>query len=308
MMSQSVAPNITFQRTLAEEIAVVWGIFLMVFGTTGNLLTLIVISGYKSMKSSSRLLFSLLACIDQVVLLSGEVRYWIMAFSRTDIRNTSAAMCKFHTFFTVTFLNFSMWILCLISLERLFLTQFPLRKHPFDRIRNIGFLIIAVFFAMLVKSCFWLSRKYSNGKCGFLSVGDFTTISALNYTLGCGLPFAICLISTAILLWNVHKRKRRVSDDHGSGTSPKNDLKTTTIMLVVIVFVQLSIGSPGYIFSVLEDAHLFDGFDSHYINQVYVVLATFTVTNNAINFYAYMLSAKGFRRQFLRLFHLRKDK
>lgn len=307
MMSESVAPNITLPRTLAEEIAVVWGILLMVFGTTGNLLTLIVISGYKSMKTSSRLLFSLLACTDEVVLLSGEVRYWIMAFSRIDIRNTSAAMCKFHTFFTVTFLNFSMWILCLMSLERLFLTQFPFRKHPFDRIRNIGFLIIAVFLVMLVKSCFWLSRKYSNGKCGFLSVGDFTTISALNYTLGYGLPFAICLISTAILLWNVHKRKRRVSDDQGPGTL-KNDLKTTTIMLVVIVFVQLSIGSPGYIFSVLEDADLFDGFDPHYINQVYVVLATFTVTNNAINFYAYMLSAKGFRREFLRLFQLRKDK
>lgn len=296
---------LAFERTNVDKFVIVFGAFIFVIGTVGNFLTLIVICNYKSMKISSRILFFLLACNDQCVLVLAETRYWLLAFSGRDIRDESIAACRAHTFFTIVFINFSTWTLCIISLERLCLTLLPLQKHPFSQIRYIGYLMTIIFTFIVIKNIFLLTREYSDGKCGSLKVGNTLIASAMDYILGYGVPFAGILIATIILVWNTFCRQHRVSDV-GSMTSVKIHLRTTTVMLVTIVLIQLVIGTPGYIFSVLKDGNIFDGSDQHYLNDIYVISLTFTVTNNAINFYAYILSARGFRRAFLRLFKLGK--
>lgn len=302
LQNVTIAPILTKpSRSTANDFVMVYGMFLLIFGTLGNVLAVIVIMFYKSMRSTSRLLFITLASVDQGTLLFAEIRYWMIATLGSDLRHWNLLNCRAHTFLTISLFNISVWLMCLISLERVCLTFLPLKKHPFKTIRNVSILIALVIVLNIFKNVLFLSRDYRNGKCGGTLIGDLKSLVIADYVIGYGLPFLISLIATSMLLKKILQRKRQVTSSESSDTSNQH-LRTSTVMLMAIVAVQIIMGTPGYVFSMMEDIGALSHLPGNLVRSIYTSLLTLTVTNNSINFYLYILCARGFRRTFFNLF------
>lgn len=293
--SSSDLHNATFaatSRSASQKFIIIFGMIIMVFGSVGNILTMVVIAMYKSMRLSSRSLFFLLAFSDEMALLLAQIRYWILAFREVDIRDRNSATCKMHTFFTYTFINLSTLLLCLISLERMCLTYFPLKKHPFNKMRHVVIIILTTAVINCVKNSFYLSQKLNNGECSLVTSKNHVAtevVDLMSYLF----PFFVMLVATLMTLWKVSHQKNQIlsTDCH---CSPNARLRSTTMMLVGVVVVQLICGLPGHLFTVLYNARVLNNVPE----EVGVSLLTLMIANNAANFYVYLISARGFRKTF----------
>lgn len=300
-----VAANSTqFQHTSVDEFVVIFGMLLLIVGTIGNLLTLAVIWAYKAMRPTSRFLFSLLAGVDQGALMFAEIRYWIMAYSGFDIRNINLVVCKVHIYFTYTFVNMSVWLPCIISIERFFFTFFPLQKHPCKEMRFIVLAVLVGFLGNCVKNAFLIARNYIQGKCEANNHHIFI-LNVIDCVMSYMIPFSVTLLSTFLLLCKIFQQKNQVSDAT-SKVSHQSRLRTATAMLVGIVAAQLLLGTPGILFSVIHSGNHAKYLHDELRDNIYTALLTITITNNAINFYIYFFSTRAFRMVFYSLFRSSK--
>ena len=69
-------------------------------------------------------------------------------------------------------------------------------------------------------------------------------------------------------------------------------------MLVGVVVALLVIGTPGVVFAIGYLLGVFPIYAAK-IEDVVVTLLAFTYLNNGVNFYIFIVSARGFRRTFL---------
>lgn len=282
-------------RSATDKFAIVFGMLLLVFGSVGNILTMVVVAAYKTMRPSSRCLFVLLAVSDEMALVLAETRYWIIAYSKTDIRNLNGATCKIHTFFTYSFMNLSTWFLCLISLERLCLTYFPLSNHPFNQTRDFRIIIFATILTNCVKNTFYLSQEYTDGKCLAITFGSHFALEMTDLIFFT-IPFLVMLIATCMTLGKILRQNNKVSsDEHPSSLNGR--LRCATMMLVGIVILQLICGFPGYLITVLY----LDQAIGNISKETVFLLLTLMVINNAANFYVYIILARGFRKRFFEI-------
>ena len=201
----------------------------------------------------------------------------------------------------------SVWLLCLISLERLCLLSSSLKKHPFKELRYV-IITVAVITVVIISL---ISFQLSNiGNClllhGRISVSPQTlSLILVEAAVGYFLPFLITIIVTAFLVYKAFRKSRSVASVD-IATPGQSHLKTVTAMIFGIVLSQLILGSPGILFNFLL---LFDVISSASVDmEVYHSLLAFTYVNNGINFYIYILSARGFRHTFLRQCHLIRNK
>ena len=113
---------------------------LIVFGTTGNILSLVVLQSKYFRKSPSAFILSALAMADTGVLLCGLLRHWIMQLSENavDIRSFNIVTCYVHSLFTYYLPQLSSWSLVLLSLERLVSVKWPLKSREMFNKRKMG--------------------------------------------------------------------------------------------------------------------------------------------------------------------------
>lgn len=287
----------TFTRTVGEEFVVIFGLLIIIFGTIGNGFTLAVIWTYKTMRPASRVLFALLAVVDEGALLLAETRYWIIAYKRSDLRDMSKAACIAHTYFTYTFVNMSVWLLAIISTERFCFTFFPMKKHPFKQIRGSLIIILVATVINCVKNIFLIFQPYAPGKCKETGTNAYV-LNIVDIIIGYTAPYIIMFLTTSLILWKVLQQRKQICDQN-SMISMQSRSKATTIMLIGVVVTQLLIGTPGYVYSVVYT----NKYHEHKNGDViYISLLTITITNNALNFYIYFLTTRGFREVFYHLF------
>lgn len=290
----STSATSLFLRPPSQQFVIIFGMCTLLLGSIGNVFIMIIIAFYKTMRPSSRLLFFTLALTDEMTLLLAETRYWILAFYGVDIRASSVINCRMHAFFTYTFMNTSVWLLCVISIERTCLTFIPLKNHLFQRFHNVIIIIILIVVLNGAKNTFLLSLDYEGGICKLYTFINHGTIEIVNLVVSFLVPYFIMLITASMLMWKMFRQKVTLNEDNSASR-----LRSATAMLVAVVIIQLILGLPGYIYSVWAAIHT-SVFDFIH-DQDYTVLLTLTVANNAVNFYAYILSSHGFRQTFFQL-------
>lgn len=295
------ASNTSSVSSAANEFVLVFGMILLLLGSIGNFLTMLVIACYRSMRTSSRLLFFSLAAFDQATLLVAETRYWMIAFSGWDLRTHSSAICKTHTFFTYVFMSQSRWLLTLISLERMFLTFFPLRSHLFSRSKHVLLAIAVIALLNCGKNSFYFSLELEERKCGNFTFGNSFVFEVSDLILSCLLPFFITLTATLMVLWKVFRPKHQLAPRSFQQSESTARLKSTTAMLVGVVVLRFFFGLPGYIYTVLSQVKALAEAGDQVLLSLGTSLLTLTVMDNAANFFVYLLSARGFRRTFFDL-------
>lgn len=285
----------------------VFGMIVIVFGTVGNLLTLITVVFYHSLRVSTRLMFFCLALSDSCAIFSAAIRYWQAAALKHDLRNDNAFACQVHTFAVYMAFSMSNWLLCLIATERFCLTVIPLKSVGFKNLKVIIVLIVALTALSALKNGPLLGRSYRDGKCLAVFAIDIHVFTWLDMVFGNAIPYAYLIaITTAIVLKIYFQRKKvkPVGDNNRaiqSGQKENNRILSATLMLLGVSIYQFVVGTPGFLFNALMDTNMLTHMNPVITSAIYRILLVFSASNNAVNFYLYMLTTRGFRRAFVML-------
>ncbi|KAH3709262.1 hypothetical protein DPMN_068724 [Dreissena polymorpha] len=143
------------QLTIYKAGVLIWKLVPPVFillGTIGNSLSILVLTRRSIRVSTTALLLTVLACSDLLVLYSGLLRQWLIYLFNTDVRHISEAGCKIHTWLVYSSLDFSAWILIILTLERVICSWLPHRAKTVCTKKTAVSILIAVVMFILVKN------------------------------------------------------------------------------------------------------------------------------------------------------------
>lgn len=105
-------------RFLTEETSLIW----IIFGTIGNLLTLLVLCKPRMRKHSTFTYLTILSLCDTLVLYFGLFRDYLVYKYKYDIDGDF--ICKFHVFFFYFVLHMASWLLVAVNIDRLIASTF----------------------------------------------------------------------------------------------------------------------------------------------------------------------------------------
>ncbi len=267
-------PEVVYAESIIAKILWLYISPIIIFlGTTGNILSAIVMSRKKLRETITSFYFTLLAFADTLVLWTGLLRNWLRYTFSVEVRSFSTVSCKFHTFLVYWSFHVSVWILVSVVIERLVKVFLPLKAKRIYTKRNvvIGMCSMCAFFVIV--DSYWLvsqsllseddvSNKVFNSYCTdnsdlavHWSIYIFPWIDLTFYTI---LPFIIMISANiGIIIKVVYKgflkNKTQVQTVNGNATSQNahkskvmNNM-TATLLSVSFVFLFLSIPNCIYL-------------------------------------------------------------
>ncbi len=107
-----------FIRFLREDTSLIW----IIFGTIGNLLTLLVLCKQRMRKHSTFTYLTILSLCDTLVLYFGLFRDYLVYKYKIDVDGDF--LCKFHVFFFYFVLHMASWLLVAVNIDRLVAASF----------------------------------------------------------------------------------------------------------------------------------------------------------------------------------------
>ncbi|XP_060558493.1 G-protein coupled receptor daf-37-like [Ruditapes philippinarum] len=288
---------------------------LLVLGTFGNTLAILVLMQRKNRRSTSALFLIALASADILVLWLGLLRQWIKYTFGFDIRDVSVTGCKMHVFLVYTAFHCSSWFLVAFTCERFLAVLFPLCVNGFCTYKN-GICLIALLTVGLVllnSHLFYgvtliqyVSRNSTTRWICDVVNDDvyqkfhktWVWIDNCIYSL---IPSLLLLIvNLSIILRLVWRRlERRTHVVLASSTKEKLPQITATLITTSLVFVLCT--TPISVI-LIEYAHGHHDYESNtrafaLFSLKWVLVNILSYMNNVLNFVLYFLSGSRFRRQ-----------
>ncbi|XP_053395950.1 neuromedin-U receptor 2-like [Mercenaria mercenaria] len=297
---------------------------LLVLGTLGNLLTIVVLMRSKSRMSSTALYLSSLAVSDLLVLWTGLLRQWINYMFDVDVRHFSVAGCKIHVFLVYFATQCSSWLLVAVTSERFIGVLLPHKVKQGCTTRIAIVTISIIVGSLMLLNVHWFYGMgasvtvYNNityqFKCSsiydhyydFLGF-EWPWIDLCIFSLG---PFTILLIGNISIIVRVlvskHKTRTRIAPlNAGLGVNRSGKTSQLTVMLVLlnVVFFTCTIPISIYLIGEQEWLRTLETYHELAILRLrWAVVNLFMYLNNAINFILYFLSGSRFRQEVKSLF------
>ncbi|XP_071171015.1 kappa-type opioid receptor-like [Mytilus edulis] len=299
---------------------------LIILGTTGNILSIIVLRRKNIQKSVCSIYLIVLSISDLFVLYTGLLRQWISVVFGVDIRNFGSNICKLHTYIVYFSLDFTSWILMAVTVQRVFLVCFPQKTKTKCTKREPGISLVAIAaFLLLINShiLYGYGDKESvvNGtvkveKCSFMTdeYNQFwnSTWASIDLALFCGIPFCCLLIGNVLIFVKVLSIKRAVkrqvapsTSTHGSRNNQKDSkLSSMSVMLFTLNSVFLVSTTPISIYMIGNATWEKElvGRDYAVLEMMWAIVNIFMYLNNSMNFLLYILSGSKFRHEFKEIF------
>ena len=272
---------------------------IILFGTAGNILSLVVLQSRHYKSSPTSIALSALALADIGVLNTGLLRHWFRSVSGTDIRHSGDIFCKIHMGLTYLTQVLSGNFLALTTIERVVSVWFPLRVREWITKKRmlIAVVMVTVFYLLCHIPLFLdiqLSAAY--GYCGFSGLRFYRVWYWVDLTAYYLLPFAVILIGNALIIFGLrraaHNRAKKFNHED-KGTS------STTVMLVVVGVVYMLTISPinilylGYSYGAWSYDTPFE--EAKYM-LAYAITNQLVYVNSAINFLLYFFTGTKFRQ------------
>lgn len=302
---------------------------LIVVGTIGNLLSIVVLTRRSIRVSTTALYLTFLACSDLVVLYSGLLRQWLLFLWEYDLRHMSETACKLNIWLVYSSLDFSAWILIAVTLERVISAWCPYSaKTKCSRKYATALIITVLVFLLGLNShlLYGMVNRVNVDESGNVTeilkcrevnqaYGDFFNLiwPWIDLAVFCLIPFSVIVVGNGCILFKVIKSQRKTNSrivpsittnqsrtTHHNG--PKHSSMTAMLFTLNMVFLfttsPVSIYNIGYTHWVAEESH------QNYANLDlwWAIVNMLMYTNNSLNFLLYCLSGTRFRQEVKRLF------
>ena len=207
------------QYKIADYIWIYVSPVLLLVGTFGNILSILVLLR-KSMRSSTTMFYlTALSFGDLFTLYTGLLRYWIAAFKDVDVRNESDAGCKIHTFLVYFSLDFTVWILVAVTLDRCLCVSLPFKARRICSLKRSRMVVIIIICALFLKNMhfFWTVQLVHTWefRCDGATVSvnyflDFVW-PWIDFSTFCLIPFTIMIVCNIKIIYEMIVSQRKIS-------------------------------------------------------------------------------------------------
>ena len=278
---------------------------LFVVGTIGNLLTVLILSLKKNRSTSTAMFLLFLAVSDIMILFTSYLSEWMVIMWNFNFREVNSALCKLHVFLTYFSLQFSSWILVLVTCERVVSVINPTQVRIIcNRRRGMcGLGIIAIFITLL--NGHWLVglvheyNTYTMTYCAGSSQGYITFLNEawpiVDFCVTFAFPFLIIMTGNAIIILKLTRATRARS--HMVASDKKKNTSSLTVTLVVLNIVFIISMAPASIF-LLTYYLTIESQNQEEITQglfIFDMVNLLAGLNATLNFILYFLSGSKFR-------------
>ncbi|KAL4235852.1 hypothetical protein ACF0H5_004240 [Mactra antiquata] len=305
---------------------------LIVLGVFGNILTILtLVRSIKGKITSTTLYLLLLAISDLLLLLNGPLRQWIRLAWKYDFRTYHVMVCKLAVWLTYGTMQFSSWILVVLTMERMASVLWPHKVRTSCITRSSRIVSIILFVCIFglnshflyglgdtklpyysVKSCMPLYEEYS---FFFLHVWHW-----INFVMAFAAPFVILAVGNFVIIAKIKQsystRKRMSLKGSAESSREKRTITRVMILLNVVFFVSQTPMSIYFIYipyRIDEVNQMACDNYPEYVRQAELIWLIYTVVNmlgyiNAtVNFVLYVISGAKFRAEIKALLLCRKS-
>ena len=299
---------------------------VIILGTFGNSLTILVLLRQIRNLSSTAVYLLTLAFSDLLVLYLGPLRQWISYLWKIDVRTLTNVGCKIQIFLTYFGAQFSSWLLVAVTIERAVSVIFPHKVKLACTTMKAGVTVLTIFVCIFGLNahffygygqtyvpmasgsryrCVPIYDNYKNFRDDILPWIDFSVTFLV--------PFVLLSTSNILIIFklkrNTQRRKKMsISRNEKEGRS-------VTIMLIVLCVVFFICLTPVSIYLILqpyikENARKlpFEAMIRQLEYQLFWHALTncFSYINACTNFIFYFLSGSRFRAEVRALFTCKK--
>ncbi|XP_076100988.1 cysteinyl leukotriene receptor 2-like [Mytilus galloprovincialis] len=296
---------------------------LLLLGTVGNVLSILVLRRPTIRKSVCSLYLVMLAIIDLLVLYTGILRQWILNTFDFDIRATSSAACKIHIWILYSSMDYSAWILIAVTIERVLLLWFP-NKMQCVCTKKVAMLVLISIasFLLLVNSHILYGYELSNGKtanhCHYVSKSylQFWIFSwpSIDLVIFCIIPGSFLVVGNILIFVKVLISRRAINrqvSTYSTSSQQRRDSKfsSMTAMLIAVNCVFLVCNIPSRAFMIENTSWSFDTCGHNYakMSLLWCIFNLLMYVNNSVNFLLYIISGSRFRNEIKEIFKRRKQ-
>ena len=309
----------------AEKIWKVVPPILLILGTLGNVLTIVVLMRGKTRRSSTAIYLTALACSDLLVLYTGLLRQWIKYMYDIDVRHLSVAGCKIHVYLVYSGTQLSSWLLVAVTSERFVGVWCPHKVKMGCTPVTAGGVVGVICFVIGALNVHWLYGKgdleytFQNqtrvAKCASL-FDDYNNFLKFHWPwvdlcMFCLLPFTILIIENSAIIIKVIKSHAKArtqiapAKSGGEQKKPSSKRSQLTAMLLTINAVFFVCVTPISIYLIgqtywIKDIKTWEQYA--HMMLWWAIVNTLMYINHSINFIMYFLSGTRFRQEVKALF------
>ena len=292
---------------------------LLIVGTVGNVLSVIVFTRKNMQKSASSKYLLGLSVADLIVLYVCLLREWIRYTFHYDVRTTGNWICKLHWWLYYATLDYSVWLLTTVTIVRIMSTSKPFSSQTRCLKRHTTLVLVSVCLSSLIINfhfLFGIELQYRTGEtthdstCGPGSKNyDIFLNYVWHYVDLCTfslIPFFILSISNVSIIYRVISKHRKVKRQlAASSVAPKQEkISSMTKLLLVLNFVFIVCTAPICVYLIGMEYWVPPDVPRRIQEEDpwCVVVTMLMYTNNTVNFILYSLSGSKFRQELKRLF------
>lgn len=248
--------------TASEESKVLFVIYIfpviLIIGSICNVITFLVMRRKKLRNQSTGFYMAILAIADELALLVGCLNYWLYEYKRIFILHTSTIACKAFSVILYTTMDFSVWMVVIMTIERFIAVSFPLKSMYVCTVKKAKLAtLVLVILLFTINSQFLLTHSLTirsdlnsteqgcqsrSGKYDFFMNKLWPWIDASKYSF---VPLLTIIVFNVLIISNMIKasssRKKlaqtyatpkaytkSVNQNNHVNLSPNNGLYTST--------------------------------------------------------------------------------
>ena len=292
-------------------------IFLLVFGTFGNVLNICIFTRPKLRSVPCSWYFLASTCTSLIALYMGCLTRVLNTFNyypRTDLGTTT--YCKLRTYLTYASLSVSVWLIIGACADRWASSATNVRIRSWSNVKKakriiIGLITIVYLVNSTMLYCFSGTFESDTSDCQAISDAcDIYSEIALIFTYSL-FPASLMLIFGLLTIRNIHHSRQQISLPSTAISSTGNTRRTTrqmTVMLLAQVICSLLLSLP---ISIEKIYVVFNGYQQRSNEQVILrnflglIVVLITLTNSSISFYIFTLTGKVFRQELKQIFRFK---
>jgi len=308
---------------------------LVMFGTVGNVLTVLIIAlTFRRIRSVDAMLITL-AVSDTAILWSMAFRNWLLNVWGIDIRELNDFVCKLSFFIAYCSVQYSSLVLVILTGQRVVVTLRPYSVYARDdRKRVLVVASCAFLFLVALNAHLWFGFSISTSqapsygvapsKCGVNDRNYFVFREEyyhwIHFVVAYSLPCVLIISGNVLIIkglwknrfeneWSLCNNEPSTSSTLSRHLSERreNQRRSTTIMLVSLNVVFFVTQTPAAIMLVIRDYFIAEANTSacsdfelykhkaELINLVQSIMHILVYFNSAVNFLLYVQSGTKFR-------------
>ena len=289
-------------------------LIVILVGTTGNILSFIVMSRRSIRTSSASVYFRAIAVMDTMMLWTGHFTHWLRVVSGISVENLTSWSCKAYYFLLYTGGDLAVWSILAVTVDRFIAVVFPMKAKQLCSVKRAIFAMLFTAALAIGKNLHLLwtrgpqygdnhTSQYMTKTCGY-PTKNFEEFEKyfrpwIALSLYAFLPIAfiftfnvIIVVRLAELRRKREKRQETLSSSSSNVKQKNSAVSAMTAMFLSVSFVLLLLLTPSISIYVSIPYWPKDAKTQATLALILAITDTCVYIEHSINFFLYCLTGR----------------